>query len=124
MMDLTKYYTSIDEPVLNEFCKNDYVRLLLELSAKTKLDVLQKKYKRWIIKDKYDIITQCKKIKRKEIKQTMNLLTKLADKIQPDALSEIKELNTQLEDKINDINMIIDHISSSEEEYIECYSNC
>jgi predicted metal-dependent hydrolase len=124
MMDLTKYYTSIDEPVLNEFCKNDYVRLLLELSAKTKLDVLQKKYKRWIIKDKYDIITQCKKIKRKEIKQTMNLLTKLADKIQPEALSEIKELNTQLEDKINDINMIIDHISSSEEEYIECYSNC
>lgn len=124
MMDLTKYYTSIDEPVLNEFCKNDYVRLLLELSAKTKLPVLQKKYKRWIIKDKYDIITQCKKIKRKEIKQTMNLLTKLADKIEPHALSEIKELNTKLEDKINDINMIIDHISSSEEEYIECYSNC
>jgi hypothetical protein len=124
MLDLTKYYTSIDEPVLNEFCKNNYIRLLLELSAKTKLPVLQKKYKRWIIKDKYDIITQCKKIKRQEIKQTMNLLTKLADKIKPNVISEIKELNTKLEDKINNINMIIDHISSSEEEYIECYSNC
>lgn len=129
-MNITEYYTTIDKNILNELCKNDYIKHLLELSMKTNLPVVHKKHKRWIIKDKHDIITQCQKRKKKVIKQTMTMLTNLAELCSAELCStntiiEMKKINHLLEEKINDIDMILEHINtSSDEEYIECYSNC
>ena len=39
------------------------------------------------------------------------------------SIMEIKKVNNELENKIIDIDMMMEHISSTEDEYIECYSN-
>jgi hypothetical protein len=121
---INNFYNSVDKPIIDEFCKNNYIKDLLKMSTQNNVSIVTKKNKRWIIKDKDKIINQCKRRKRKEINNTVSILAQLAKSCSNNSIIEIKKLNYQLEDRISNIDKMIDHISiSTEEEYIECYSN-
>jgi hypothetical protein len=115
--------STIDKPIINEFCKNNYLKNLLNLSIKNNLPVVSKKNKRWIIKDKDDILSQCENKKKKEIRKALLQLSRLTKECSKNSIMEIKKVNNELENKIIDIDMMMEHISSTEDEYIECYSN-
>jgi hypothetical protein len=125
--NINTYYktinSTIDKPIINEFCKNNYLKNLLNLSIKNNLPVVSKKNKRWIIKDKDDILSQCENKKKKEIRKALLQLSRLTKDCSKNSIMEIKKVNNELEDKIINIDMMMEHISSTEDEYIECYSN-
>jgi hypothetical protein len=103
---------------------NDYLKELINLSSKSDVNVFSKKNKKWIMKDTRTILNECTKRKQKEIKNTLSVLNNLAKYCKNTSLTEIKKVNTTLEDKIYNIDLIINHINdNSSEDYIECYSN-
>jgi len=71
--NINTYYktinSTIDKHIINEFYKNNYLKNLLNLSNKNNLPVVSKKNKRWIIKDKDDILSQCENKKKKKKKK-------------------------------------------------------
>ena len=121
---INTYYTGVEKPIINEFCKNNYIKNLLKLSIENDLYVISRKHKQWAIKDHHDLLSECRKRKKKEIKKTTSLLAILANSCNKNSLTEIKKINTELETKLTNIDTMIDLISSNtEDEYIECYSN-
>jgi hypothetical protein len=110
---------------------NTYLKDLLDLSKKSDVSIIAKKNKQWKIKDTRTILRECTKQKQKEIKNTSGILANLAKYCKHDSLTELKKVNTILETKIHNIDLIINHINTLpqndkdliDEDYIECYSN-
>ena len=125
---IMNYYNKVDKPVITEFCKNIYLKNLLTLSTKTDLFLLSRRNKKWQLKEDKNILNECKKRKKKEIKKTVNALVNLAKLCPKDSILQLKQTNINLEDKINNIDSLIDHIKlnldTDSEDYLECYSNC
>ena len=103
-----------------------YLIDLLNQSKQNDTGILSKKNKKSIIKNAKIILSECEKKKKKEIKNTGNVLAKLAKYCTVNSLTEVKKVNTDLEDKIYNIDLIINHINNKLEDpenYIECYKN-
>lgn len=127
---IMNYYSTVEKPVITEFCKNIYFKNLLKLSTQVDLHLLSKRNKKWYIKSKDKIIDECNKMKKKKIKDTVSALSNLAKLCPDNSILQLKETNSKLEDKLTNIESLIDHIKlnldteESDEEYLECYSNC
>jgi hypothetical protein len=127
---IMNYYSSVEKPIITEFCKNVYFKNLLKLSTKTDLYLLSKRNKKWHIKETKNILNECNKKKKKEIKETVLALSNLAKMCPTDSVLQLKATNTKLEDKLIQIDSLIDHVKlniatdTESEEYLECYSNC
>jgi len=127
---IMNYYSTVEKPVITEFCKNVYFKNLLKLSTKIDLHLISKRNKKWCIKDTKNIINECNKKKKKEIKDTVSALSNLAKLCPKNSVLQLKETNTKLEDKLSNIDSLIEHIKlnldtdESEDEFLECYSNC
>jgi hypothetical protein len=127
---IMNYYNTVEKPVITEFCKNVYFKNLLKLSTKTDLYLLSKRNKKWCIKETKSILNECTKKKKKEIKNTVSALSNLAKLCPKDSILQLKATNTKLEDKLSQIDSLIDHVKlnldtdTDTDEYLECYSNC
>jgi hypothetical protein len=129
--NFNQYYSLVGENTLNDLCKNDNLKHLLNLSSLTDINIFNKKNDKWQIKNKNILLKECEKIKKKELKSSTNLLSNLA-KLNNSDLNNIKNIYKNLEVKIDTINKIIDIVSlinqneSSKENtynFIEYYSN-
>lgn len=127
---IMNYYNTVDKPVITEFCKNVYFKHLLNLSTKVDLYILSKRNKKWYIKENKNILNECNKKKKKEVKETVSALSNLVKSWSKNSILQLKETNSKLEDKISNIDSLIEHIKlnldtdDTDDEYIECYSNC
>ena len=107
-----------------------YFKHLLNLSTKVDLYILSKRNKKWYIKENKNILNECNKKKKKEVKETVSALSNLVKSWSKNSILQLKETNSKLEDKISNIDSLIEHIKlnldteDTDDEYIECYSNC
>lgn len=144
---IDKYYSSIDKIILNNLCENENLKNLINLSTQTNLYIFNKKNNKWILKSKNKLIKECNKIKKKELKNSLSMLSNLAklnvdSNIKNNQSTSIKYIYLNLENKIDSIEKIIDCVNnldtnpstkcdyinipslSHKNDYIECYSNC
>ena len=136
MEEINKYYPGIDKNILSDLCKNNNIKNLINLSTQTDIQVLNKNK----LKKKEKIIKECEKVKKQELKKSSMMLSNLAKLNQDNDIKTVnKEINVlenvqtiykNLENKISNIDKIIDYAKVLEvdktetENYIECYSNC
>ena len=137
-INIDQYYASVDKKILTNLCKNDKLKNLINLSSQSDIYIFNKKNKKWQLKTKEKLLKECNQIKKKEIKSSSSMLSNLA-KINNNDVKKIKNICNNLENRITNIDLIIDHINDIDSEidynfiptiidlndsYIECYSNC
>ena len=133
MDKIDTYYSNVDKKVLTNLCKNNNLKNLINLSTQTDINVFNKNK----LKNKNKLLKECEQIKKKELKHTSILLSNLARLNQVNDIQNIHNVCQKLEDKITNIDKIIDCVkvlevndtdvstkSDNMTEYIECYSNC
>jgi hypothetical protein len=133
MDKIDTYYSNVDKKVLTNLCKNNNLKNLINLSTQTDINVFNKNK----LKNKNKLLKECEQIKKKELKHTSMLLSNLAKLNQVNDIQNIHNVCQKLEDKITNIDKIIDCVkvlevndtdvstkSDNMTEYIECYSNC
>ena len=140
MEEINKYYPGIDKNILSDLCKNNNIKNLINLSAQTDIQVLNKNK----LKKKEKILKECEKVKKQELKKSSMMLSNLAKLNQDNnikmvknnevtVLENVQTIYKNLESKISNIDKIIDYVKvldsenpekTETENYIECYSNC
>jgi hypothetical protein len=140
MIDKTidQYYASIDKNILKDLCKNEKIKNLIDLSSQSDIYIFNKKNKKWRLKSKQILLKECNQVKKKELKNSSSMLSNLA-KLNNNDVKEVKNICNNLENKITNIDIMIDYINdidteinytfiptiiNLENDYIECYSNC
>ena len=106
--NIIKYYSSIDNNLLDDLCKNSNIKNLINLSTYSDINVFNKKKNKYHLKTKNKLLKECENIKKKSL---LNL-AKLND--------------NKIENKIENINKLIICLNNLDKEkykYIECYSN-
>jgi len=130
-MDIINYYSSIDKNIINNLCKNDYIKNLIKLSVLIDINIFDIKNNVPKIKNENKLLKECNNIKKKEIKNAKNILNILKLKNNND-INNIKNIYNNL-NKIENINKIINYINENnnynkdnkfEKKFIEYYSNC
>lgn len=106
---ISNYYTGIDEETLNNISKNNInIKKLIKLSTISNVKVLNKYNKTWRLKDKDKIISDCDKIKSKQLKSSGSLLTNLAKLNHNYKIKDnVRYIYDELDSKLNNINKII-----------------
>ena len=104
--NINNYYSLIDKNILNNLCKNEKLKYLIQLSTQNDIYIFNKKNKRYKFKNINLLLKECEKIKKKEIKSSTNLLSNLAKLSNPN-LDNVKNIYTNLENKIDNINKFI-----------------
>ena len=100
--NIIKYYSSIDNDLLDDLCKNSNIKNLINLSTYSDINVFNKKKNKVYLKTKNILLKECESAKKKSL---LNL-AKLGD------------------NKIDNINKIIVCLKNLDKQnYIECYSN-
>ena len=123
--DIAKYYSSVDSPTINNLSKDDNLKNLIKLSTVADLYIFCKKNKRWMLKEKETLLNECQKTKKREIKKSSYILGNLAKLCPNNSYEQIKTVNQDLENKIENIDKMINIININEDnDYIEMYSNC
>lgn len=133
MDKIDTYYSKVDKKVLTNLCKNSNLKNLINLSTQTDINVFNKNK----LKNKDKLLKECEQIKKKELKHTSTLLSNLAKLNQVNDIQNIHNVCQTLENKITNIDKIIDCVkvlevneteasvkSDNMTDYIECYSNC
>lgn len=120
-------YGSINENNIKNFLYNPKVKNLLYLSTKIDdLYCLKKKRNKWKLKDKRQIITECQRIKKKNLQKAGSSYNKLSKEPTEDILTHINIINKKVTDNVIVLDSIIEAIkleSTDSEEYIEIFSN-
>lgn len=109
---INNYYSSVDKDVLNNY-KNGKLKNLIYLSTTTDLYLFNKKNKKWQIKNKDKILSECKNIKKKELKKSSNMLSNLA-KLSIESNNNIKKIYDNLQYKLDSIDKIMNGIRNLE----------
>ena len=120
-------YSDIDENNIKNFLFDDNVKNLLYLSTKVEdLCLLKKKRNKWKLKDKRQIISDCKKIKKRNLQKAGASYNKLSKNLKPNVLKQITIINKEVIEKVTVLDSIIDKLrleSTDSDEYIEIFSN-
>ena len=120
-------YSDIDENNIKNFLFDDKVKNLLYLSTKVEdLCLLKKKRNKWKLKDKRQIISDCKKIKKRNLQKAGASYNKLSKNLKPNVLKQITIINKEVIEKVTVLDSIIDKLrleSTDSDEYIEIFSN-
>jgi hypothetical protein len=99
--NINKYYSVIDNNVLNDSCKNNDINL----SVLSEINIFNKK-KKYQLKSKKKLLKECENKKN----ESTTLISNLA--------------KLKIDNKIENINKIITCINKlKDDNYIECYSN-
>ena len=148
-IQINDFYSSVDTNVLNKLCKNNNLKNLINLSIQTDIYIFNKKYKKWQLKSKDQLLKECNKVKKHELKSSSIMLSNLAKLNNYTCITDIKKINNQLENKLDNIEKIITYINhidnltnssdsnnnidsfkptivdlhSISNKYIECYTN-
>ena len=142
--NVNNYYSSIDKNIINNLCKNNNLKNLINLSTQSDVFVFNKKNKK--LKSKEKLLNECKQIKNRELKTTSSMLSNLAKLNNSQEIinhsNDVKQICSQLENKmvtldqmiscINDLNSEsptlqnynIKILDIDQDQYLECYSNC
>lgn len=148
--NVNEYYSSIDKNIINNLCKNNNLKNLINLSTQSDVFVFNKRNK--TLKSKEKLLNECKQIKNKELKTTSSMLSNLAKlnnskqitipNSNSNPTDNVKQICKQLENKMNTIDQMISCINDldtdsptlknynvkivniDEDQYLECYSNC
>ena len=100
-------YSSIDNNLLDDLCKNNNIKNLINLSISSDINVFNKRKNKYKLKSKKRLLKECEN----KINESSLMLSNLA-KLKID------------DNKIENINKIINYINKlDDEKYIECYSN-
>ena len=129
---------NIDKDILDNLCKNEKIKNLINLSSQSEICIFNKRNKKLKLKSKEKLLKECNQIRKKEIKNSSSMLSNLA-KLNNNDMKDIKNICNNLENKITTIDSMIDYINdidsettnytfiptiiNLEEKYIECYSN-
>jgi len=135
--NINSYYSSVDKTLLGDLCKNPNLKSLLLLSTESNVNVFNKKKNKWELKPNTKILKECEQTKRKEVKTSSAMLSNLAKL--SSSTSDVKTICHSLENKITNIDKMIDCVNminkedikplsggnlSDSDSFIECYSNC
>ena len=108
--------TDIDNSVIESYLNDDKIKNLLKLSTDTELYCFKKNRNKWKLKDKRQIIRECKKMKK-----TIITKKKVGGNISDiNSASEQKELGV-IDSILRELD--IDLSDSEEHNFIEVYSN-
>lgn len=121
--NIDKYYPSIDKNLINNLCKNNTIRNLINLSTQTDLYIFNKKNRKWQLKSKDDLLRECETIKKKELKLSSNMLLNLAKLNEVKDINDVKNIYQNLENKMTNINKLIDCIHNLETETEKSINN-
>lgn len=129
---------NIDKDILDNLCKNEKIKNLINLSSQSEICIFNKRNKKFKLKSKEKLLKECNQIRKKEIKNSSSMLSNLA-KLNNNDMKDIKNICNNLENKITTIDSMIDYINdidsettnytfiptiiNIEEKYIECFSN-
>ena len=105
------YYSSVDKITLNKLCSNNNIKNLIYLSSQMDINPLNKKNKKWQLKNKEKIIKECEKFKKKELKEFSYVLSNLA-KLGTNTTSDVKHIYKNFEDKLENIDKIITYANN------------
>jgi len=112
VIEIDKYYSSIDKSLLNNFCKNSNLKNLINLSTQTDIYIFNKKNKKWQLKSKNVLLKECDQIKKKELKVSSSMLSNLAKLNNTNDFNTVKSICQNLENKISNIDKIITYINN------------
>lgn len=112
---------------------------LINLSNQVDLDLFKMNREKWVIKDKRKLIGECKRKRKKKIKELTKGINLIAKKNDDNISNKIKILNDEIYNEINTIDEVISELNSksdlsnlkfltndfnkSSEEFIEIFSN-
>ena len=113
---------------------------LIDLTNQVDLDLFKMNRNKWVIKDKRKLIGECKKKRKKKVKELTKGINLIAKKNEDNISNKIKVLNDEIYNEINTIDEVISELNSnvdlsnlkflttnisenSSEEFIEVFSN-
>jgi hypothetical protein len=105
--EIEQYYSLVDKKLISNLCKNNNLRNLIKLSTVSDLYIFNKKNKRWHLKNKEKILKECQNIKKKQLKNSSLILSNLAKLNSNYNISNVKDIYTNLHNKISNIDNII-----------------
>ena len=105
------YYSSVDKITLSKLCSNNNIKNLIHLSSQMDINPLNKKNKKWQLKNKEKIIKECEQFKKKELKEFSYVLSNLA-KLGTNTTSDVKHIYKNFEDKLENIDKIITYANN------------
>jgi hypothetical protein len=127
------YYKNIDIKIIDTCLSDEKLNNLLELSVRSDINIFKKNRNKWKIKNKHQIIKECKTKKKKIIKDLSKSIRILSNNPNSKTLTDIKIVSKNIENNIDTIDNMLKNLYSSEEktnskdydseEYIEVYSN-
>ena len=103
--NIDNYYADVNKNVISTLCQNSNIRNLINLSTQTDLYLFNKQHTK--LKNKNDLLKECKRKKKQELKESSIQLSNLAKLNKEDAKEEIKNIYTNLENNITKIDEVI-----------------
>ena len=97
------------------------IKNLINLSNIINIDLFKINRKRWVIKDRRQLIRECNKEKKKTLKNLSKNITNVAKNIGRDDVSklDIETINNQYYDRVNNIDSMINELTSEKTENLK-----
>lgn len=111
---IINHYSLVDKNTINTLCANDNLKNLILLSTKTDINVFNKKYKKWQLKDRDKLLKECEQIKKKELKNSSLMLSNLAKLNQTNETIKVQDICSNLEDRMTNLDQLIGCINNIE----------
>lgn len=111
---INQYYSLVDNNLITNLCKNNNLKNLIKLSTSTDLYVFNKRNKKWNLKSKNTLLKECQNIRKKELKLSSSMLSNLAKLNSTKDILNVKNICSDLQNKITNLDNIIDCIEHLE----------
>lgn len=97
------------------------IKNLINLSNIINIDLFKINRKKWVIKDRRQLIRECNKEKKKTLKNLSKNITNVAKNIGKDDVSkfDIETINNQYYDRVNNIDSMINELTSEKTENLK-----
>lgn len=135
--NIDNYYADVNKNVISTLCQNSNIRNLINLSTQTDLYIFNKQHTK--LKNKNELLKECKRKKKKELKESSIQLSNLAKLNKEHNKEDIKNIYVNLENNITKIDEVISCIQDiditqtnkskiilsdfNKDDFIEYYSN-
>jgi hypothetical protein len=112
---------NLDKKEEKIFKKYPEIKNLLNLSNINNINIFKLNRKKWVIKDRRQLIRECNKEKKKALKNLSKNITKLAKNIGKDDISNlnIETTNDQYYKRVNNIDSMINELISERTEKLK-----
>ena len=103
--NIDNYYADVNKNVISTLCQNSNIRNLINLSTQTDLYIFNKQHTK--LKNKNELLKECKRKKKKELKESSIQLSNLAKLNKEHNNEDIKNIYVNLENNITKIDEVI-----------------